>query len=188
MSIVLVDMDGVLADFEGGFVRVWRDLHPDKPIIPLEERSTFYLTHQYPQAYRPLIREIFSSRNFYLNLEPMPGCQQALETMLELHIEVFICTTPWLANYYSTKEKFLWVEKVLGRRWLPRLVFTADKTLVTGDVLVDDKPEIQGVAAPQWEHILYDHPYNRSAEGKRRLTWANWQEVLLPVVGMGRVP
>lgn len=44
---VLVDMDGVLCDFEGHFLKVFREKHPDLPFIPLENRNTFYLADQY---------------------------------------------------------------------------------------------------------------------------------------------
>jgi len=45
--LVLVDMDGVLCDFEGHFLKLFRDLYPDDPFIPLESRNTFYLDEQY---------------------------------------------------------------------------------------------------------------------------------------------
>ena len=40
----------------------------------------------------------------------------------------------------------------------------ADKTLVRGDVLIDDKPHVTGSNAPTWQHLLYDAPYNRDIE------------------------
>ena len=44
---VLVDMDGVLCDFEGYFLQKYRETFPEFPYIPLEERNTFYLKDQY---------------------------------------------------------------------------------------------------------------------------------------------
>ena len=31
---ILIDMDGVIADFEGEFLRRWKETHPDKEFIP----------------------------------------------------------------------------------------------------------------------------------------------------------
>lgn len=44
---VLVDMDGVLADFEGGFLKKFRARFPDEPFIALEDRRGFWLSEQY---------------------------------------------------------------------------------------------------------------------------------------------
>lgn len=44
---VLVDMDGVLADFEGGFLKKFRARYPDKPYITLEDRRGFWVSEQY---------------------------------------------------------------------------------------------------------------------------------------------
>ncbi len=32
---VLIDMDGVIADFEAGFLEYWKQRHPDKQCISL---------------------------------------------------------------------------------------------------------------------------------------------------------
>ena len=44
---ILVDMDGVLCDFEGHFCQKFQDKYPGLPFIPLTERKTFYLADQY---------------------------------------------------------------------------------------------------------------------------------------------
>lgn len=44
---VLVDMDGVLADFEGGFLKKFRARYPDTPYITLEDRRGFWVSEQY---------------------------------------------------------------------------------------------------------------------------------------------
>jgi 5'-nucleotidase len=58
------------------------------------------------------------------------------------------------------------------------MIIAADKTLVRGDVLIDDRPYIKGDFTPSWEYILYDQPYNRKNTEFRRLDWSNWREVL----------
>ena len=75
-------------------------------------------------------------------------------------------------------EKLSWVERHLGREFMLRTILTRDKTLVRGNVLIDDKPEVKGVMTPEWEHILFDLPCNRNVPSKRRLTWKNYRGVL----------
>lgn len=45
--LVLIDMDMVIADFEGHFLQRFREKFPEEPFVPLEERRTFYLKDQY---------------------------------------------------------------------------------------------------------------------------------------------
>lgn len=44
---VLLDMDCVMADFEGNFLRCFREKFPHEPFIPLEERKNFYVSDDY---------------------------------------------------------------------------------------------------------------------------------------------
>ena len=41
-KIILTDLDGPLADFEGEFLRRWRERYPDEFFIPFEERRSFF--------------------------------------------------------------------------------------------------------------------------------------------------
>ena len=175
---VLVDMDGVLADFEGGFLEHWKEKHPDKPYVPLEQRNTFYIAEQYPKAYRDLIWEIFLTPGFFRELPVIPGGKEALAAMDAAGIEVFICTSPFSQYENTVLEKFEWVDQHLGRKWSGRLILTPDKTIVDADYLIDDKPTVGGLAKPRWKHILYDDGRNRSEDGKKRLAWSNWKQVM----------
>lgn len=44
---ILVDMDGVLADFEGGFLKKYRSRYPTEPYITLDDRRGFWVSSQY---------------------------------------------------------------------------------------------------------------------------------------------
>ena len=61
-----------------------------------------------------------------------------------------------------------------------KTIITKDKTIITGDLLIDDKPEVTGSQEPTWEHILYSQPYNKDVKSKRRITWENWKPVINP--------
>lgn len=175
---ILVDMDGVIADFDGEFLKRWRERHPDKFFIPLEERTTFYVKDQYPEELKPLVAEILLEPGFFREIMPMEGAMEALLEMEGLGLELYICSSPLSVYRNCVLEKYEWVEKFLGADWVKRIILTKDKTLVKADFLIDDKPEITGAeAVPAWEHVIYDRPYNRGAN-RKRLTWANWREVL----------
>jgi len=175
--LILLDQDGVLADFEGGFYAAWTARQHEFPAIPLEARRVFHLVAEYPPDLSELVMETYSAPGFFRDLKPIPGALDAIRDLLELGHDVRICTAPINQYRNCVPEKFEWVERHLGHEFTSRIVLTKDKTLVHGDVLVDDKPEVTGGIKPFWQHIVYDQPYNRHVAGPR-LTWANWREVL----------
>jgi 5'-nucleotidase len=177
---ILVDMDGVISDFDQEFLLRWRNQHPEEFYIPFEERTAFYVKDQYPEELKPLVAKILLEEDFFEKMMPVPGAREALEEMAAAGFEVFICTSPF-SNYEScVYEKYKWVETFIGPSWVNRIILTKDKTVVKADYLIDDKPIITGVEDyPSWEHILYDRPYNREIN-KRRITWQTWKDVLLP--------
>lgn len=175
---ILIDMDGVLSDFDGEFLKRWRERYPDKFYVPIEERTTFYVKQQYPTELNPLVTEIIREPGFFRDMMPVAGGKDALVEMKSMGHEVFICTSPLSAYKNCVLEKFEWVEKYLGSSWVERIILTKDKTIVKADYIIDDKPEINGVEnMPSWEHVLYDCTYNRDVD-KKRLTWGNWKAVL----------
>ncbi|KAG2460769.1 NT5C protein, partial [Polypterus senegalus] len=131
---VLVDMDGVLADFETSLYKNYRSRYPDEPSIEPNDRRGFLAGDQYA-AIRPDLR-------------------------------------------------YTWVEKHLGPEFVERLILTRDKTVVWGDLLIDDKDRITGVEPnPSWEHIVFTCCHNTHLDLKpprRRLqSWADdWRSII----------
>ncbi|GEM_PF-217869 len=177
--IILLDQDGVLADFEQGFVNNWRSKNPHEVCVSIEDRKNFYIRDDYPEYLRGKIMNIQGSPGFYENLPPIAGAIEAYKTLLDLGHEVFICTAPLSKYENCVLEKYKWVEKHLGREATKLIVLTGDKTLVMGDILIDDRPEVEGVVTPAWRHILYSAPYNAHVKNKKRLSWdMDWRKVL----------
>lgn len=176
-KIILVDQDGVLADHQGALLGFLRVEHPEVPWLPIGELIHHDMDKNYPPEYADIIEEVVLRKGFYRNLAPIAGAKEALEHLLSLGHDVRICTAPKRKYQNCVLEKLEWIEEHLGQKWVERTIITRDKTLVHGNILIDDKPVVSGVQTPSWEHVYYDQPYNR-AHNKRRLTWANYQEVL----------
>ncbi|KAF4012904.1 hypothetical protein G4228_002872 [Cervus hanglu yarkandensis] len=79
---------------------------------------------------------------------------------------------------------YRWVEKHLGPQFVERIIVTRDKTVISGDILIDDKEVIQGQEeTPSWEHILFTCCHNQHLAlppPRRRLrSWSdNWREII----------
>jgi 5'-nucleotidase len=176
--LVLVDQDNVLADFDAGFSVRWRERYPAIPFVEPSARRAFNPVDDLPAECREAGVELYSSAGFFLDLTPVPGGPEAVRAMLELGWDVRICTSPIARYRHCVAEKFAWVEEHLGADWVRRIVLTADKTLVHGDWLIDDKPKITGSRAPSWRHALFDSAHNRHLEFTPRVSWLDWMSVL----------
>ncbi|WP_432504445.1 5' nucleotidase, NT5C type [Kineococcus arenarius] len=178
LVLVLVDQDQTLADFGDGFDRRFSATHPDAPLAPRAQADSYWIEDSYPEHWHERIRAVPAQEGFFRELRPLPGARDALEAMLDAGHDVRICTAPVRAYRHCVREKYEWVEEHLGRHWTERVIVTRDKTLVAGDVLVDDKPEVVGTfAAPSWTHVYYRTGYNEHLPGAH-LDWSSWSEVL----------
>lgn len=178
-KIALVDMDGVLADWMGGLTKILRELCDERGVaFPFtgEQKSWKLLTGD-PDA-DDIIEMAQKHPELYLNLPALPGSKLGLKGLEALGYDVFICSTPSSKNDNCASHKYQWVRSNLGEEYVDKTILTADKTLVFGDILIDDKPKITGAIKPSWEHVVFDAPYNKGTEG-RRLN--NWSEVIMVI-------
>jgi 5'-nucleotidase len=166
--LILVDMDGVLADFEGGFLGEWRTQFPDEIYVPLDQRSTFDIRDQYPKHLRKSIDQVIRAPEFIRKLGPVADAIAGMKKLAEHGHDVRICTSPLSDAPTCLQEKHDWVQCHLGPEWAKTLVITKDKTIIRGDVLLDDNPEIKGAYKPTWVHIVFHAPYNATIVDKRR--------------------
>lgn len=177
--IILIDQDGVLVDFEQGFLKSWREKFPRELFIHVEDRKSKSLFDDYPACLKEKISSTYQAPGFYINLPPIPGGRDAIRKIIELGHDVFICTTSMSHFENCIVEKYTWVEKYFSREFTKRIIIAKDKTLVRGAYLIDDNPTIEGLLRPEWEHIIFDAPYNKNTGTKRiKSDWSNWREVL----------
>ena len=163
-KLILVDLDMVITDFHGGFQEVWKREYPDREVIPIEKRTSFYLTKDYEPIYKNDIERIINAEGFLLSLKPLPGAVEGFKELLEQYIDVRVCTTS-LKNPFSSGEKWRWVYNHLGQKCAEEMIVCNDKTLIKADYLIDDKPSITGASNPEWKHIIFHQPYNYGIEG-----------------------
>ncbi len=105
--------------------------------------------------------------SFCSNIVPAPGAQEAVARLSDLG-EVYVVTSPWDSSPTWMHERLHWVAKhfpTIGRR---RVIQTAQKHLIRGDVFVDDKLEhvMEWSAAwPLSTAILFDMHHNLDGSG-----------------------
>lgn len=185
--VVLIDMDGVVADLEQGFWAQFALAHPDGPARTDVDTAQFYLSDQMDARWADPIEAILVAPNFFASLPPMPGAAAALNAMVEAGWDVRICTAPKLSNPTCASDKLAWLEEHIGAGWAKRAILAKDKSYVVGDILIDDHPDVSRNITPTWAQVVFDRPYNQDAgSGLRLHSWDQWADTLLPaLVGVG---
>ncbi len=173
---VLVDMDGVLADWKGGIDLRLKRARYDGPAPDWTQWDGVdpYASPEERTALRTAVKVAQAKRHFYLHLLPIDGGPAAIRELARAGHDVWLCSTPDHTNPTCADDKIAWAEAWIGKGWGQRVILTHDKTLVRGDFLIDDKPEVTGAAEPEWQQILFDQPYNQHVEGKSILR--SWRD------------
>ena len=165
-------------------------LLPDLDGLAPSDMRKFPLAANFPKEYAKGISSLFSEKAYFASLPAVYGSVAALKEM-QAHpgLECYICTAPIVGSRYCHQEKVEWVrrhfgtgDEAEGKAWVARMVITSDKSLVRGDILIDDAPEAKARAfqPPEWEHVWFKRPYNADGTGRRHLErWADWREVIL---------
>ena len=172
---ILVDLDGAVADW-GAHFNDWLDeagvqarhipRTKDQPVWDLRARRS--------DSEIAIIDEIMTAPYFYENL-PLVKCAQAgVASLVNRGHKVTFVSSPYLGNPTCASDKLDWVRRHFGRQMATETILAGDKTSVRGDILVDDRPSINGRFEPEWQHLVFgDYRYNQSSQAPARL--GSWE-------------
>ncbi len=176
-KIILVDMDNTIVDYSSEMARQLRIVYGDTTITP--ENWDIIEYHDLNERRR----EIQSEPNFFLHLPPIEGALQALKEIAEdPRFELFVVSSPSIHSETCHSDKCMWLLQHCGANFARNLILTKDKTMVYGDVLIDDKPNVSGVKTPTWTLVTFKQPYNTGITGRVYLNrWSDWKQVVQPL-------
>jgi len=143
--IIYIDMDDVLCDY----------------------------SHAHAEALKQNPSLIFpqSQRGFFENLVPIEGGIETVKYLKQSkNYEPYILTAPSEHNPLSYTEKRIWIEKHLGFDFVERLIICSNKSLLKGDILIDD--HISGKGQENFEGQLIHFG------SKEFLNWNMVQKIL----------
>ena len=169
---VLVDMDGVLADFDKATQAHLLENHPE---ILIKPRRHFYFREDYPDPnHQAVIDELHSSQGFFESLPVMDGAEEAWEHIADLGYKPQVCTSPLRSNEWCAEEKLSWLQRNFGKTAARTAIISSDKANYDGIALIDDKTTIKNADQASWQHILFAQSHNLDADAKFRLD--SWRD------------
>lgn len=149
-EIIYIDMDDTICDFKG-YSDYRKRINPDI---------------KYPQC----------EMDFFRKLKPFENINNVINYLIKLGYDVWILTKPSVLNPLCYTEKRLWVEDHLGIELCHKLILCPDKSLLRGDILIDDNKwdDFEGQQLlygseefPNWKSILkYFKNINKLENGK----------------------
>lgn len=159
--IVLVDMDGVIANFDKAALE---NVPPELVV----ERRHFYIKEDYPDDIKPIIEEAYNAPGFFEDLEPMPGLHEGWQTMIDNDYSPRITSAPLSSNPTSVEGKIKWLNRVMvpefGHEVVDNAIIDKEKWKYDGLALIDDRPSVAklspgGGTKAEWEHVLFGWPH-----------------------------
>ncbi len=157
--VILVDQDGVLADFDARAQEVCAQngWHLDFG-HPSERQKRFLTDHVIDKHHRNQLRKHIDFTPYFADLPVIEGALQGMKE-LDRVAEVWICSKPLDNNTSCASDKVAWVKRHLPK-FHGRLILAGDKSLVQGDVLLDDAPKPKWFERATWQPLVYTQPFN----------------------------
>lgn len=175
---IIMDVDGVVADFVGGCVEVL-----GLPSDFEQHLTQWEFIEGLPEHEKALLRRWLKLPSFWSELAVMPLAQLGIEELRRAGHHIIWATSPWK----SCRE---WAYQ--RREWLRRnhfllneddLVFTSNKRVIAGTLIIDDRLKhiAEWHVAQGGRGLIFDHPYNRNYTPSyaERFTWAQVPRWLL---------
>lgn len=181
MKTVLVDLDGVVLNLAAEVHRfaqrrLSRSLPPPESWRPYNFSEAMGLSRSNWEFLQDSMRR--SNKLGYLR-QFYPQAQAFIEHLAGSHRVVFV-TTPWRGLPHWVESTYSLLDHYLNRRNFS-IVFTADKHLVAGDWLVDDKWE--NLEKTPDRGILFSRPWNEKFENQAHYVADGFADVLGIVEG-----
>lgn len=179
MAIVWWDLDGVHSLWDDGVDEIAREMGADLRGFPLKhERTSFEFYKEKTEAEQKMILEIMGHPDLYKRLKADPRVTEAFVKVREAgHINRF-ASTPWTGNLTCMQDKEDFVANVYGEEARKHLVLLHDKTVLRGDLLIDDKPVLHGLMEDDLDpiHVIPSQPYNLDVDTPYRIK--DWEKDL----------
>lgn len=166
---LMFDVDGVLADFIGGFTRLANSLHPTVPIVTTEQQPSY---HDYPGMTKDQVNEtwqhVVKDGTFWTRLDPLVGLD-VLRRIAQLNEDHHVYFVTARHGIYAKIQTELWLQEQGIEN--PTVILTQNKgeiaKAIDADYSIEDSASNASVIAwltsDKTKSYLINRPYNQCA-------------------------
>lgn len=169
---LLLDMDGPLADFDVHFYNRCEGRYGFNVAGPHERTARYFTDHIPNRRHRAEARKMIDDAGWFRDLPVTPGALEGVDGLLAAGIDVWVCTKPLEVNPTCRDDKGAWL-----RRYFPmlehKLILAPDKSMIRGDILLDDAPHLKWLNRACWHPVVFTAPYNGA--GSEWADMPHWQ-------------
>lgn len=152
---ILLDCDGVLADFVGATLDVLRRDCGLSFTADEVTRHDICTTLRLPTNEVAHVKSVWRSLGFASSIEPYPEALAGVESLKKLG-EIVVVTAPMAHSLTWAGEREQWLAWHFG---LTDIISTREKQHVVGDVMIDDMME-NLLTSPARSRVLFRRPWN----------------------------
>lgn len=172
---VLLDFDEVINTMVHHWVDTLNCIYGTS--VNVEDVNEWDMRKSFPTLTEDEIYNPLHLQAFWNGVEIMPGAKEGIKTLLSLGHEIYIVTS---AHPDTIKWKAEWLQRELPEIPWSHVVVASNKSLVTGDVLVDDG--LHNLYSGDYIKVLFDKPWNRKVDQSKFtdtiLRVYNWDEIV----------
>lgn len=133
---ILVDVDGVLANFVGAVLDFINEKH-GTILTPDDIHDD--LNKSIPQYYDNDLIKFITSKGFCQTLQVLPGAKEAIDKFKSNNFKIIFVTSPYLNAPTWTYDRLKWLKKHFGAK-RDDVIFARNKKYIDGLTLIDDLP------------------------------------------------
>ncbi|HYC86092.1 MAG TPA: 5'-3'-deoxyribonucleotidase [Chryseosolibacter sp.] len=168
MQRLIVDMDDVITDATGQFIRWYEKefgVRVERSVLNGKDEGEGFPEHHH------ILRQFPFRENFFRTMMLNEGSREVLQELNKKY-ELFIVSAA-MEFPQSLSEKLAWLNEHLPFLTWKQIVFCGSKAIVHGDFMIDDLPH--NLARFNGEKFIFSAPHNLHVNQYNRL--ANWREV-----------
>jgi 5'(3')-deoxyribonucleotidase len=176
-KILLLDVDGVVANFGQYYLDIVESKLGYKYNISDLVEWNYWDVMKLSEYERQIIDHELHLPGCASRLEPHEGAVAGVLGLIEV-CDVRFVTAPLRGNSTWVYDRNLWLREYFGFEVADRTIYAQDKSLIYGDIFVDDK--ISNLS--DWRFgvpIIWDHLYNRGCEFRRMSDWSELREFVI---------